>query len=163
MSGVTVLRRDQVLMTLRSPAAFMASTFSARWSSMNGPFFRLRGIYMAPSLRRPWLRCIRTAALPPCAARTTPADDELVARLALLAGTPFGLAPGRHGVPTAGALALAAAKRVVDGVHRDAAGVRTLAFPTVTSGLTDRDQARLAVANGADGCPAVDRDAPHLG
>src|SRR5579859_6896810 len=44
MSGVTVLRRDQVLITLRSPAAFIASTFSRRWSSMNGPFFKLRGI-----------------------------------------------------------------------------------------------------------------------
>ena len=26
-------------MTLRSPAAFIASTFFARWSSTNGPFF----------------------------------------------------------------------------------------------------------------------------
>src|SRR5512143_1439531 len=34
-----VERRDQVLMTLRSPAAFIASTFLARWSSTNGPFF----------------------------------------------------------------------------------------------------------------------------
>src|SRR5437763_257667 len=44
MSGVIVERRDQVLMTLRSPAAFIASTFFWRWSSTNGPFFRLRGI-----------------------------------------------------------------------------------------------------------------------
>ena len=44
MSGITVERRDHVLMTLRSPAAFTAATFSARWSSTNGPFFRLRGI-----------------------------------------------------------------------------------------------------------------------
>src|SRR5512137_1292728 len=34
-----VERRDQVLMTLRSPAAFIASTFLIRWSSTNGPFF----------------------------------------------------------------------------------------------------------------------------
>src|SRR6478672_1807 len=145
MSGVTVLRRDQVLMTLRSPAAFIASTFSRRWSSMNGPFFRLRGIYMAPSLRHPWLRCIRTVRLPPCAARTTPADDELVARLALLAGAALGLAPRRHRVASAGALALAAAERVVDGVHRDTARVRALALPTVAAGLADRDQPGLAV------------------
>ena len=38
-------------MTLRSPAAFIASTFSARWSSTNGPFFRLRGMRIT-SVRR---------------------------------------------------------------------------------------------------------------
>jgi hypothetical protein len=51
MSGMTVERRDQVLMTLRSPAAFMASTFSRRWSSTNGPFLRLRGM-VPTSVRR---------------------------------------------------------------------------------------------------------------
>src|SRR6478672_4834706 len=158
MSGVTVLRRDQVLMTLRSPAAFIASTFSRRWSSMNGPFFRLRGIYMAPSLRHPWLRCIRTVRLPPCAARTTPADDELVAGLALLAGAALGLAPRRHRVPPAGALALAA----VDRVHRDPARLRAPALPAVAAGLADGDQARLAVADRTHRRAAVDRDAPHL-
>src|SRR5437016_6288244 len=139
MSGVTVLRRDHVLMTLRSPAAFIASTFSARWSSMNGPFFRLRGITWllryAPCARVPDSRFAASARLPlpPCAARTTPANDELVARLALLAGAALGLAPRRHGMPSTGALALAAAERVIDGVHRDTAGVRPLALPTVTT------------------------------
>jgi hypothetical protein len=39
---------------LRSPAAFIASTFFCRWSSTNGPFFRLRGMdYLrAPRPRR---------------------------------------------------------------------------------------------------------------
>src|ERR1700704_2452143 len=101
--------------------------------------------------------------LPPCAARTTPADDELVARLALLAGPAFGLAPGRHGVPASGALALAAAERVVDGVHCDAAGVRALALPAVATGLADRDQSGFAVADRTHRRAAVDRDAPHLG
>src|SRR5213078_1966261 len=98
MSGVTVLRRDQVLMTFLSPAAFIASTFSLRWSSTNGPFFKLLGI----------------CALPPSAARTPAADDELVARLALLAGPAFRLAPRRHRVPSARALAFATTERVVD-------------------------------------------------
>src|SRR3954453_16070315 len=147
MSGVTVLRRDHVLMTLRSPDAFIASTFFVRWSSTNGPFFKRRGMN----------------DLPPCAARATPANDELVARLAVLAGAAFGLAPRRHGVPSAGALALAATERVVDRVHRDATRVRALALPTVASGLADRDQARLAVADRTDGAAAVDRDASHLG
>src|SRR5512147_2635881 len=44
MSGMIVERRDQVLMTLRSPAAFIASTFLARWSSTNGPFFSDRAM-----------------------------------------------------------------------------------------------------------------------
>jgi hypothetical protein len=39
ISGITVERRDQVLMTFLSVAWFMASTFSSRWTSMNGPFF----------------------------------------------------------------------------------------------------------------------------
>jgi hypothetical protein len=42
MSGMIVERRDQVLMTRRSPAAFWVSTFLSKWSSTNGPFFRLR-------------------------------------------------------------------------------------------------------------------------
>ena len=38
ISGTTVDRRDQVLMTRRSFSRFMASTFSSRCRSMNGPF-----------------------------------------------------------------------------------------------------------------------------
>src|SRR4029077_9991612 len=47
---------------------------------------------------------------------TTP-DDVLVRRLVLLPGAAFLLAPRRGGVPAARGLALAAAQRVVDGVH----------------------------------------------
>ena len=39
ISGITVERRDQVLMTFFSLSRFIASTFSRRWTSMNGPFF----------------------------------------------------------------------------------------------------------------------------
>src|SRR5690606_22831000 len=42
MSGMMVERRDQVLMTLRSPAAFCSSTFLSKCSSTKGPFLRLR-------------------------------------------------------------------------------------------------------------------------
>ena len=114
---------------------------------MNGPFFETA----------------RHVSLPPCAARTTPADDELVARLALLTGAAFGLAPRRHRVPATGALALAATQRVVDRVHRDTAGVRALALPPVATGLADRDQSGLAVADRTNRAAAVDRHAPHLG
>src|SRR5262249_54979526 len=71
--------------------------------------------------------------------------------------------PRRHRVPAAGALALATTQRVVDRVHGDATGVRALALPTVPARLADRDQPGFAVADRADGGPAVDRDAAHLG
>src|SRR6478735_298230 len=146
MSGVMVDRRDQVLITLRSPASFAASIFFCRWSSTNGPFFRLRGI-----------------SLPPCPATAAAADDHLVGLLALLAGAALGLPPRRHRVATTRALALATTERVVDGVHGDATHVRALALPPVTPGLADLDEAGLAVADRADCAAAVDRDAPHLG
>src|ERR1700722_6975879 len=44
MSGTIMERRDQVLITFLVPLVFCASTFLIRWSSTNGPFFRLRGI-----------------------------------------------------------------------------------------------------------------------
>src|SRR5262249_16747242 len=57
ISGMIVERRDQVLMTFFSPAAFRPSTFLSRWSSTNGPFFSLPGMaYLPPPplrLRRP--------------------------------------------------------------------------------------------------------------
>ena len=39
ISGTTVERRDQVLMTFFSFARFITSTFSRRWVSTKGPFF----------------------------------------------------------------------------------------------------------------------------
>src|SRR4051794_41762469 len=44
MSGTSIDRRDQVLMTFLVPFSFCTSTFFCRWSSTKGPFFRLRGI-----------------------------------------------------------------------------------------------------------------------
>ena len=41
-----VERRDQVFTTFFSFRAFSASTFSRRWSSMNGPFLSERGIVL---------------------------------------------------------------------------------------------------------------------
>ena len=46
ISGTTVERRDQVLTTRFSLAAFIASTFSRRWVSTNGPFLSERLIYL---------------------------------------------------------------------------------------------------------------------
>ena len=39
ISGITVDRRDQVLMTFFSPPRFIASTFSSSGTSTKGPFF----------------------------------------------------------------------------------------------------------------------------
>ncbi len=52
MSGMIVDRRDQVLITFLVPFSFWTSTFLSRWSSTNGPFFRLRGMSDPSALLR---------------------------------------------------------------------------------------------------------------
>src|SRR3990170_3167244 len=100
-----MLRRLQVLMTLRSLAVLAASTFLRRWPSMNGPFLRLRPI--------------RSLLLPS-------ANDEAARDLLLVAGLEaLGLlAPRADRRPPPGRAALAATVRVIDGVHRATAVVR---------------------------------------
>src|SRR5260221_8363735 len=44
IAGTIIERRDQVLITCLVPLSFWTSTLFIRWSSTNGPFFRLRGI-----------------------------------------------------------------------------------------------------------------------
>src|SRR5881275_257831 len=72
------------------------------------------------------------------------------------------LPPGRHGVTTTRSLALAAAVRVVNRVHRDAADVGPDAVPARAPGLAVRDVLVLDVADLADGRVADDGDAPNL-
>src|ERR1043165_9564097 len=57
------------------------------------------------------------------------------------------LAPGRDGVASARSLALAAAVRVIHGVHRDAADVRADAVPARAPGLAVRNVLVLDVAD----------------
>src|SRR6185312_3959231 len=102
MSGMIVERRDHVLITCLVPASLCASTFLSRWSSMNGPFFRLRGIF-PPSC---------SALL----AGAATADDQLVTGL-MTPGATFGLASRVHRVTTTGGLALATTMRMIDRVH----------------------------------------------
>src|SRR5262245_22928238 len=59
-------------------------------------------------------------------------------------------------------LALAAAVRVVDGVHRGAAHGRTLAAPTAAAGLAAGDVLVVEVSDLADGRAAGERDAAQL-
>src|SRR3954465_3624351 len=95
MSGMIVERRDPVLMTRFSLRELRSSTFFNRWSSTNGPFFKLRG--MVP--------------LPPLTAGAAAADDELLRFLVRVTGAAFRLAPRRHRMATARCLALAPAER----------------------------------------------------
>src|SRR5262249_17446987 len=85
---------------------------------------------------RSLLQAARHRLPPPWAGAAAPAtDDELAGRLVLAAGAALGLAPRRHGVPAAGALALAAAERVVDRVHGHTPGVRPASLPPVAARL----------------------------
>src|SRR5919204_2122328 len=163
MSGMTVERRDHVLMTRLSRRRFSSSTLASRWSSTNGPFLSERPISVTSrSLgtatpcwsggrkrppEPPRGRCgdeLRLHLLPPPALAAAP-DDELVGGLAA-AGAALRLAPGGAGVAAAGALALAAAERVVDRVHGDPAHRGALALPAQATGLAPVDQLLLGVA-----------------
>src|ERR1035437_9901763 len=97
MSGMTVERRLQVLMTFFSLAAFIASTFLRRWVSMKGPFFRLRDMFY----------------LPPRAASAATTNNERVGRFGQTR-TALGLTPRRDQVTAPGGLAFAPTKGVVD-------------------------------------------------
>src|SRR5262245_19939002 len=107
MSGLIVERRDQVLIAFFSSLALSSSTLRSRWSSTKGPFFRERGM-----------------GLPPRAAGTAAAHDELVGLLVLRACAALGLAPGRHRVASTGGLAPAAPAGAVDRVQDHRAGLR---------------------------------------
>src|SRR4249920_1619744 len=72
------------------------------------------------------------------------------------------LAPRRAGMTAAGGTALAAAHRVIDRVHGDAAVVRAAALPARAPGLADVNAAVLDVSDLTDGGPAVEVDAAGL-
>src|SRR6187200_1937061 len=100
---------------------------------MNGPFQIERVTYDYPLL---------------ALALMTRAHDEFVGRLVGPRLLALGrLAPRRHRVTAAGGAALAAAMRVVDRVHRDAAIVRALSQPAVATGLAEIDVAMVRVGH----------------
>src|SRR5262245_31859032 len=112
---------------------------------------------MAPSSTT----CSLAAAL---LAAATAADDQLVRFLVLAPGALAERrdAPRRYRVATAFRLALAAAVRVVDGIHRGAAHRRALAAPPAAAGLAARDVLVVDVPDLADRRPARERHAAHL-
>src|SRR5439155_18221559 len=75
-----------------------------------------------------------------------PVADFVVARLVALGRQ----APRRHRMAPARGLAFAAAQRMIDRVHGDAAHVRALAEPAAASGLADRYVLVIDVADLAD-------------
>src|SRR3954469_21596757 len=145
MSGMIVERRDHVRITCLLPLSFWSSTFLSRWSSTNGPFFKLLGMPQSSALL----------------VRTTTTDDHLVARL-VPAGAALGLAVRVNRVPATGRLALATTVRVVDRVHGHATDGRALALPAHAAGLTPVDVALLGVADLADGGAAAHVDVADL-
>src|SRR5258707_3339569 len=79
-------------------------------------------------------------------------ENESVGRLVRTRLLALGrLAPRRHRMTAAGGAAFAAAVRMVDRVHRDAAVMRLAAEPAVTAGLADRNVHVIGVRHRADG------------
>src|SRR5262245_10500109 len=89
--------------------------------------------------------------------------DELVAQLALPGLESLGdLPPRRARMAAARGLALAAAHRVVDRVHRDAADLAEPAEPAAAACLAVGDVLVVEVADLADHRAAVGVEGPHL-
>src|SRR3954453_22549561 len=154
MSGMIVERRDQVRITFLVPFSFWASTFLSRWSSTNGPFFRLRGISVELSL---------TAGYPGSAllVGAPAAHDHGVTGLPL-ARPALRLALRVHRVATTGGLALTTTVGVVDRVHGDTSDGRALALPPHAAGLAPVDVRLLGIAHLTDGRAAAHVDVADL-
>src|ERR1019366_773542 len=88
--------------------------------------------------------------------------DQPVTRLVRPPGPALRLAPRADRMTSARALALAAAKRMVNRVHGHTADRRTTALPPVTAGLAQLDVALLGVAHFAHRGPAGRVDPPDL-
>src|SRR5919201_4592863 len=100
----------------------------------------------------------------PLLSTATAADDQLVRLLVLracaLAERRY--SPRRHGVATALRLPLAAAVRMVDGVHRRAAHGRSLALPAAATSLAGADVLVVDVADLPDRRATRNGHTPHL-
>src|SRR4051812_14946829 len=140
ISGKIVEVRDQVLIICLVPEVFIDSMRASRRSSTNGPFLDERLTVYLPLLAAP-----------------AATDDVTVGRLALLA-RPVAKsrdAPRGHRMAPGRGRALAAAVRVVDGVHGRAACLRPDAHVTLAAGLADLDVLVVGVADRPDGRAAL--------
>src|ERR1700722_18467767 len=117
-----VERRDQVRRTFLSFVAFIASIFTIRWVSINGPFFVERAI----ALDAPELLFLGAA------------DDKRVGPLVVAClVAACRLSPWGNRMTAPGGLAFAATVRVIDRVHGYATVAGTNTFPAITSSLAD--------------------------
>src|SRR5471030_118665 len=108
ISGMTIERRDQVLIGRRSFFWLAVCTFLARCRSTNGPFLSERGTDNSPVLQSFVLATLNDHAV-----------SALVATRLLALGLQ---APWAHRMRVAlTGLAFTATVRVIDGVHDDAA------------------------------------------
>src|ERR1700742_3377284 len=131
-----VERRLQILITSGRPDARAASAFLSSDPSTNGPF----------QTERTMVR--RSLLLPLVAADENESVGRLVRPCLLALGR---LAPRRHRVTAARGGAFAAALRMVDRVHADAAVMRTPAEPAGAARLADRDVHVIGIGHRADG------------
>src|SRR4051812_2734374 len=176
-SGITVERRDQVLMTFFSDPRFITSIFSSSEVSTKGPFFSERLISASPELLIANCESLIADDDQVCLSFNqqlaigiqqsllllSPLDDELVGRLAIARLVALGrLTPRRYGMAAARGLAFTAAERVVDRVHRDATHVRPLAKPAAAAGLADRHVLVIEVADLPDRGVALDENLAHF-
>ena len=61
-------------------------------------------------------------------------------------------------MPPAGGFSFTAAQRVIDGIHRHTANMRSASQPSCPSGLPDTDVLMVQIAGLADGSPAIQVD-----
>src|SRR5664279_5362263 len=127
-------------MTSLRPPARALSALRSRKPSTNGPF-----------------QIERATGQPLLAfARMTAARDEFVGPLVLAGLGALGrLAPRRDRMTAARGAAFAAAERMIDRVHGDAAHRRHAALPAIAAGLADIDVAVVRVRHRTDGRHAV--------
>src|SRR5439155_13728405 len=161
ISGKTVEVRDQVRIIRFSFFSFIASIRLISRSSTNGPFLEL--LLMCFSSIHPSGAMGQTSSSFFLTSSPRP-DDELVRFLVLSARAlaQCGHPPRRHRMPAALRLSLAAAVRVVDGVHRGPAHRRPLALPPAAPRLAARDVLVVDVADLSHGSAAFEGDAAHL-
>src|SRR5215212_5163090 len=111
-----------------------ASAFFSRYPSTNGPFQTER------------------VMMPLLLARVAARHDEFLRRLIVACLLALGgEAPRGDRMTAAGGAAFAAAVRVIDRVHRDAAVVRHAPHPALAARLADRDVHVIGVRDRADG------------
>src|SRR5271154_1690243 len=149
MSGMTMERRDQVLIGRRSFFWLAVCTFLARCKSTNGPFLSERGTSFSSLLYAFVLAALKDHAV-----------SALVATRLLALGLQSPWAR-RMRVALTG-LAFAAAVGVIHRVHDDTAHGRTHTEPAHRAGLAEHAQIVFIVADFADGRAAVDMYLAHF-